>query len=703
MKHVFLTIPSGSNAGLTTASIGLIRSLDRNGINAGFYKPFFQTHSADKEDRSTAYLKQVTTLNPPPSMPLETLEERLHDGKFDQLLSEIVETVEKLFEEHDAVVIEGLIPSIDLSIADKMNIGLASSLNAEVIIVTRPKSDDKQQTKIALDRFVAQMSAGLKRTRPAVILNKIPQSADAPNNDAAFNNVLTEYRKEFNTSNFDLIGVIPEIPELGEIRVSDLAKELNATIINEGNINDRRISNVCLCARYVENIMHRLKKGTLLVTPADRSDIVLAASLASQKGIELAGIVLTCNLEPNQDVLDFCDFDGLAGLPILKVNTDSYQTANRVSHLNPEIAIDDHARIDLVMNSVARHLDSKWLRDRLSSDVRKRLSPIAFKHYLSKKARKVNQRILLPEGEEERTLKAALECATRNIAQCILMGDKKKIESRIEGMGHKIPQNISIIEPEKIRSQYITALYERRKHKGMTMEIAEENLKDNILLATVMVAEGEADGLVAGAINSTAHTVSPALKIIKPAPGNAIVSSVFFMCLPDQVYLYGDCAVNPDPTAEQLAEIAIQSARSARAFDIEPKVAMISYSTLGSGSGTDVDKVKEATRIVKEREPELAIDGPLQYDAATILSVAQKKAPNSKVAGYANVLIFPDLNTGNTTYKAVQRSANVDSIGPVLQGLNKPVNDLSRGATVEDIVYTITVTGIQAGAMKAED
>jgi len=544
-------------------------------------------------------------------------------------------------------------------------------LNAEVIVVKRPDTSCPRETKIALDRFIANLPLGLKQNKPAIILNKIPQSDELDINLLTFPDVLASYRKEFGAAAYDLIGIIPETPELQYSRVSDLARELDAEIVHDGNLEQKRIRSICFCARHVDNIIHRLTNGTLLVSPADRSDVLIAAALAVSKGVELAGILLTSNTHPREDIIDFCSIapNTTTGLPILKIHADTYEAANLFANLDTEIAIDDHQRIDLVMTTIARYLDSNWLRERISSDIKKRLSPIAFKHYLARKARQANSRILLPEGEEERTIKAALECSIRFIARCVLMGDEEIIRDRIRGFGFECPENLEIIDPKAVKDNYIDALYQRRKHKGMTLDIAERELEDNILLATIMIAEGEADGLVAGAIHSTAHTVRPALQVIKPAPGNQIVSSIFFMCLPDQVYIYGDCAVNPDPSAEQLAEIAIQSANSAKAFGIEPKVA-----------------------------PDLLVDGPLQYDAATTKSVADKKAPDSQVAGQANVLIFPDLNTGNTTYKAVQRSANVDSIGPMLQGLNKPVNDLSRGATVEDIIYTITVTSVQAGA-----
>ncbi|NRA62740.1 MAG: phosphate acetyltransferase, partial [Psychrobium sp.] len=323
------------------------------------------------------------------------------------------------------------------------------------------------------------------------------------------------------------------------------------------------------------------------------------------------------------------------------------------------------------------------------------LSPAAFRYQLTEMARSAGKTVVLPEGEEPRTIKAAAICSQRNIANCILLGNPETIALVAEQQGVELGKHVKIIDPELVREQYIAPMVELRKHKGLTEIVAAEQLLDNVVLGSMMLAQNEVDGLVSGAIHTTANTIRPPLQLIKTAPGANIVSSIFFMLLPDQVLVYGDCAINPDPTAEQLAEIAIQSADSAIAFGISPKVAMISYSTGTSGTGSDVDKVREATRIAKERRPDLIIDGPLQYDAAVMKNVAASKAPNSPVAGQANVFIFPDLNTGNTTYKAVQRSADLISIGPMLQGMKKPVNDLSRGALVDDIVYTIALTAIQ--------
>lgn len=326
----------------------------------------------------------------------------------------------------------------------------------------------------------------------------------------------------------------------------------------------------------------------------------------------------------------------------------------------------------------------------------RRLSPPAFRYQLTELARKAGKRIVLPEGDEPRTVKAAAICAERGIAECVLLGNPEEIKRVAAQQGVELGAGVQIIDADAIRENYVARLVELRGSKGMTEVVAREKLQDSVFLGTMMLEADEVDGLVSGAVHTTANTIVPPFQIIKTAPNASIVSSVFFMLLPDQVLVYGDCAINPDPTAEQLAEIAIQSADSAAAFGIEPRVAMISYSTGESGKGADVDKVREATRIAQEKRPDLIIDGPLQYDAAIMENVAASKAPNSPVAGKATVFVFPDLNTGNTTYKAVQRSADLVSIGPMLQGMRKPVNDLSRGALVDDIVYTIALTAIQS-------
>ena len=333
---------------------------------------------------------------------------------------------------------------------------------------------------------------------------------------------------------------------------------------------------------------------------------------------------------------------------------------------------------------------------KLAAEQAVRLSPAQFRHNMMEAARKADKRIVLPEGAEPRTVQAAAICHEKGLARCVLLAKREEVEAVAKEKGIALPASLEIIDPATLVEQYVEPMCELRKSKGLTPEDARKQLQDTVVLGTMMMAQNDVDGLVSGAVHTTANTIRPALQLIKTAPGASIVSSVFFMLLPEQVVVYGDCAVNPNPTAEQLAEIAVQSAESAKAFGIDPRVAMISYSTIDSGSGPDVDLVIEATKLVKEKAPALAVDGPLQYDAAVVESVAKSKAPNSPVAGKANVFVFPNLTTGNCTYKAVQRNANVLSVGPMLQGLRKPVNDLSRGALVEDIVYTIALTAIQA-------
>lgn len=453
---------------------------------------------------------------------------------------------------------------------------------------------------------------------------------------------------------------------------------------------------MALCAMAVPGSIKVFRPGTLLITPGDRSDIVVAAALAVLNGMPLAGLLLTGGVEPEDHVFGMCEQALKTGLPILAVKEGSYAAASAVAGMNLQIPTDDAERVDRVMTAVADRVDAAWLRTLAGSGRVPRLSPPAFRHRLVEAARGANKRIVLPEGTEPRTVVAASIVEERGIARCVLLGNPDEVREVAKKQGVTLPASVEIVDPAKVAPRYVDALVALRRDKGMTPEIAAGELGDSIMVGTMMMALDEADGLVSGAIHTTAHTIRPALQIIRTVPGCNLVSSVFFMCLPEQVLVFGDCAVNPNPTAQQLADIAIQSADSARAFGIEPRVAMLSYSTGASGAGEEVDKVRRATDLSRRLRPDIVIDGPLQYDAAIMPDVARQKAPGSEVAGRATVFIFPDLNAGNVTYKAVQRSANVVSMGPMLQGLAKPVNDLSRGCLVEDVVFTITLTAIQA-------
>ena len=490
---------------------------------------------------------------------------------------------------------------------------------------------------------------------------------------------------------------MPWSAELIATRAIDLVKHLGAAIINEGDIN-RRIRGITFCARSLPNMVEHFRAGSLLVVSADRPDVIVAAALAASNGIEIGGMLLTGGYKIDAQINKLCQhvFES-SKLPIFRIEGNTWQTALSLQSFNLEVPVDDKERIESIKRYMSEQFDAEFINGLVAGSTRlRRLSPPAFRFQLTELARAAKKRIVLPEGDEPRTIKAAALCAERGIAECILLADPASVQRVAEAQGVQLGKGITIINPADVRENYVNRLVELRKAKGMTESAAREQLEDTVVLGTMMLEANEVDGLVSGAVHTTANTIRPPMQIIKTAPGSSIVSSIFFMLLPDQVLVYGDCAVNPDPTAEQLAEIAIQSADSAKAFGIDPKVAMISYSTGTSGSGADVEKVKEATRIAKEKRPDLLIDGPLQYDAAVMEDVARSKAPNSPVAGKATVFVFPDLNTGNTTYKAVQRSADLVSIGPMLQGMRKPVNDLSRGALVDDIVYTIALTAIQA-------
>lgn len=413
----------------------------------------------------------------------------------------------------------------------------------------------------------------------------------------------------------------------------------------------------------------------------------LNAYIYSEAHIWLAGYIINHVKDPASiaKTVTYCQTDFCKSLDVLGVIPENDQ------------ATDDIANIHFI----AQHLEIKSLIEQLKEPSQNRMPPSAFRYKLIQSAQIADRRIVLPEGEEPRTLRAATICAERGIARCVLLGNPETIKQVAADHNIIIPsKGIEIINPADIAEKYIPGFLERRAHKGATEETAREALKDSVVVGTMMLAVGDVDGLVSGAVHTTADTIRPAFQLIGTDKNSKLVSSIFFMLMKDQVHVYGDCAVNPNPTPEQLADIAIQSAESTKKFGIEPRVAMLSYSTGTSGAGEEVEKVAKATEIAREKAPDLLIDGPLQFDAASVLSVGKQKAPNSPVAGRATVFIFPDLNTGNITYKAVQRSANVVCIGPMLQGLAKPVNDLSRGALVDDIVYTIAITALQAAPQK---
>lgn len=695
--HTFFLAPTGFGVGLASISLGLVHSLTSVGLKVGFFKPIAQPHPGySGPERSSTMLANAFGVKQPQPLSIAHVERMIGNGQLDELLEEIVSNYQEVANQYDVVIVEGMTPTAEQNYAPRINAAVAGAINAEIILVSAPNSEDFAELADRLE-MQAQLFGGSKSDNLlGAIINRIPA-----NLVPSFAEKLSSHSAAVRRGELQLIGCIPQNEEINAPRTLDIANELGAKVLNEGELSTRRVQKVILCARAVPNTVPLFKPGVLIVTPGDRDDIIMAASLAALNGVQLAGILLCTDFTPDPRILELCKGAMQTGLPVLTVSTGSYDTASNLYKLNKGIPVDDTSRIKLVTEFIAQHLEAEKIKARCSNVRELLLSPPAFRYQLVKRAQAANKRIVLPEGNEPRTIQAAVICQNRGIARCVLLAKPEEVKAVADAQGIELPKDLEILDPDLVRNNYVAPMVEMRKHKGLSDIMAASQLEDTVVLATMMLALDEVDGLVSGAVHTTASTIRPALQLIKTAPGYNLVSSVFFMLLPEQVLVYGDCAVNPDPNADNLAEIALQSAESAKAFGINPKVAMISYSTGDSGTGAEVEKVREATRIAQERAPELAIDGPLQYDAASIASVGKQKAPNSKVAGHATVFVFPDLNTGNTTYKAVQRSANVISVGPMLQGLRKPVNDLSRGALVEDIVFTIALTAIQAASKNA--
>jgi len=709
-----MLIPTGTSVGLTSVSIGVIRAMERKGVRLSVFKPIAQPRSGgNTPDQTTTIIRKNSTIPAAEPLHMSRVESLLGSNQQDVLMEEIIARYHENTQDAEVVLVEGLVPTRKHQFANALNYEIAKTLNAEIVFVMALGNDSPAQLKERIELTQSSFGGSKNKNITGVIINKLNAPVDEQgrtrpdlseifddSNKASVANI--DPKQLFANSPLPVLGCVPWSFELIATRAIDMCRHLNAEIVNEGEIQTRRVKSVTFCARSIPHMLEHFRPGSLLVTSADRPDVLVAACLAAMNGIEIGAILLTGGYDIDARINQLCERAFQTGLPVFMVKTNTWQTSLSLQSFNLEVPSDDTQRIERVSEYVASHIDADWIESLTAASERsRRLSPPAFRYQLTELARKAGKRIVLPEGDEPRTVKAASICAERGIATCVLLGNPEEIKRVAAAQGVVLNSGIEIIDPEVARKNYIARLVELRKNKGMTEVVAEEQLEDNVVLGTMMLEGGEVDGLVSGAVHTTANTIRPPLQLIKTAPNSSLVSSVFFMLLPEQVLVYGDCAINPDPDAEQLAEIAIQSADSAQAFGIDPRVAMISYSTGNSGAGSDVEKVREATRIAQAKRPDLVIDGPLQYDAAIMADVAKSKAPDSPVAGRATVFIFPDLNTGNTTYKAVQRSADLISIGPMLQGMRKPVNDLSRGALVDDIVYTIALTAIQA--QQAED
>ncbi|HDY7701871.1 TPA: phosphate acetyltransferase [Vibrio vulnificus] len=709
MSRTIMLIPASAGVGLTSVSMGVLRAMERKGVKVSFYKPIAQPRSGgDLPDLTTTIVGANSDMKIGEPLLMSVAENLIGNDNMDELLETVVERYNQINKDADVTLIEGLVPTRKHPFANQVNAEIAATLGAEIVLVATPGTDNPAQLKERIEVACSNFGGTKNKNISGVIINKLNAPVDEAGRtrpdlseifddaDSAKQNQL-EVMQIFNSSPIRVLGCVPWSINLIATRAIDMAKHLKAEVINEGDINTRRIKSITFCARSLPHMIEHFKPGSLLVTSADRPDVIVAASLAAMNGVEIGAVLLTGGYDIPTEIENLCKPAFESGLPIFKAQGNTWQTSLNLQSFSLEVPADDKERIEFINDHVASHIDGNWIESMTEGTERsRRLSPPAFRYQLTELARKAGKRIVLPEGDEPRTVKAAAICAERGIAECVLLGNPEEIKRVAAQQGVELGAGVKIIDADAIRENYVARLVELRGSKGMTEVVAREKLQDSVFLGTMMLENDEVDGLVSGAVHTTANTIVPPFQIIKTAPNASIVSSVFFMLLPDQVLVYGDCAINPDPTAEQLAEIAIQSADSAAAFGIDPRVAMISYSTGESGKGADVDKVREATKLAQEKRPDLIIDGPLQYDAAIMENVAASKAPNSPVAGKATVFVFPDLNTGNTTYKAVQRSADLVSIGPMLQGMRKPVNDLSRGALVDDIVYTIALTAIQA-------
>ncbi|MEW5837876.1 MAG: phosphate acetyltransferase [Pseudomonadota bacterium] len=696
--HTYFLAPVGYNVGLTTVVLGLVHALEQKGLKVGFVKPISQDPAGEPE-LTTHFIRQINHRFAPEPLSMERAEHLLSLGMEDQLMEEIVSLYQQAADSADVMIVEGMVPNPQHAFVASLNSTIALNLQASVILVGALPVDGTEQGSEALsEQFeLAVSSFGAHTPMAGYIVNHTPAGQDA----YTLGREIVERSLQLQGHQLTYLGGIPHKPEFLHPRTQDIVAVLQARVLHPGDMAARRVRQNLIIARSVPHIVHLLKPGALIMSPGDRDDVMMAVALATMNGIPLAGLLLTSDAEPDPSISQLCQKAFSSELPVLMTAYNSFESASLLNGMSKHVPADDVQRMEQIIDFIAENIDLSALMTGMALPHEMRMTPPAFRFQMVEKARRLNKRIVLPEGNEPRTIQAAAICAQKGIARCVLLGHREEILHVAEAHGVELPESVEILEPERVRALYVAPMVELRKHKGLSPAMAEQQMEDNVVLGTMMLQQDDVDGLVSGAVHTTANTIRPALQLIKTAPGAKLVSSVFFMLMPDQVLVYGDCAVNPDPNAEELADIAIQSADSAAAFGITPRVAMISYSTGDSGDGEGVVKVREATRLVREKRPDLIVDGPLQYDAASVMSVGKQKAPNSPVAGQATVFVFPDLNTGNTTYKAVQRAANVVSVGPMLQGLRKPVNDLSRGALVDDIVYTIALTAIQAAQKKA--
>lgn len=682
------------NSGKSIVSLGMMQLLLGKTAKVGYFRPIIDDFEKGKiDDHIDTVLKHFEvdqTFEDSYAYTRSQVVQLKNMDKDDEIIGNIINKYKAIEDRFDIVVVEGTDFSGEGAIIEwDINVLIAKNLGIPAIIIANGMGKSLQELVgniyMAYDSF---------REKGVEVLLTVANKVQPGNLEQAVLGLKTKLPKKV------LIAAIPLNPVLGNPTVKEIAQALSAKVLFGEDFINNQAGEFSVGAMQLRNYITHLKKDSLVITPGDRADIILGALQAniSSNYPNLSGIVLTGGLLPEDSIIKL--IEGLSDIiPIISVADGTFSVTNRIGTIKPRIYPENKEKITTSIQEFEKYVPTNELAERLITFNAEGITPRMFQYNLLKRAKSAKKHIVLPEGNDERILKATKKLLDTNAVTITLLGDKEQIMAKISELDIDLDSSaFDIIDPTSSPNfmDYATTLYELRKEKNVNLAMAKDLMEDVSYFGTMMVYKGHADGMVSGAAHTTQHTIRPALQFIKTKPEVSIVSSVFFMCLPNRVTIFGDCAINPNPTAEQLAEIAISSAATSQAFGIEPKIAMLSYSSGASGVGEDVDRVRKATEIIKRKRPGLKVEGPIQYDAAVDINVGKSKLPDSEVAGQASVFIFPDLNTGNNTYKAVQRETGALAIGPMLQGLNKPVNDLSRGCTVEDIYNTVVITAIQA-------
>jgi phosphate acetyltransferase len=680
-------------SGKSIFALGLVNLLASKTDKIGYLKPIIVGGKKEKDRRLALIANQFGLHQSYDDMYVFTRKKaikEINSGNETFLIDSIIERFKALQESCDFVVVEGTdFLEAGTNLEFDGNISIAKNLGIPAAIVMN--CSQKSHAEI-VDMALATVNGFI--SKGVQILTLVANKVEEGKEEEIAKRLKTALPADI------LITTIPMHVELSNPTLEEIRQSLEAKILFGENLLTNRVDHSIVGAMQLHNFLNRLQNNTLVVTPGDRGDLIIGALQAniSKSFGKVAGLILTGGMLPEPSIVKL--IEGLETvLPILQVDEGTFHVVTKVNQIRARISADDHEKIALAIRLFDTWVDEEALTQKIVSFHSETLTPRMFQFQLVKRAKEHPKHIVLPEGEDDRILMAADALIRQDVVKLTILGVRENIESALNRLNISFDwEKVQIENPAtSLRAEeYALTLFELRKSKGLTLEMAQELMLDVSYFGTMMVHKGDADGMVSGAIHTTQHTIRPALQFVKTKPGVSTVSSVFFMCLPSRVSVFGDCAVVPNPSPEQLADIAISSAESALMLGIDPKIAMLSYSSGTSGEGEDVDKVRLATALVKQKRPDLKVEGPIQYDAAVDWEVGKKKMPNSEVAGQASVLIFPDLNTGNNTYKAVQRETGAIAIGPVLQGLNKPVNDLSRGCTVVDIFNTVVITAIQA-------